>query len=180
MKSNYVTALLLMMALNSVLFGQASFSIQLLLKNSNLTDTLHLGVGPNNTFGVDDATTFGTFRDKMAPPLPPTPIFDARFVTPPGHSTIYPAGFGSGMYTDYRGYTNATQIDTFLIKLTGDYVDNNNTVVSWPAGLNNFGTNWVMQPRSILCTKTVWFLVYRCFQFPQLSFLELLFFQHWL
>ena len=148
MKSNYLIVLLLAAALNSVLFSQASFSIPLLLKNADLTDTLRLGVGPNNTFGVDDAASFGLFRDKLAPPLPPTPVFDARFVTPPGHPTTYPIGFGSGMYTDYRGYTAATQIDTFLIKLTGDYADNNNTVISWPSGLDNFGTSWIMQPRS--------------------------------
>jgi hypothetical protein len=139
---------IIFIALTNLVFAQHTFSVPIIFANSSLTDTLRAGVGRYNTFGVDDADSLGIFKDKLAPPLPPTPIFDVRFVTIPGHTTTYPQGLGTGTYSDFRGYTGDAQIDTFLVKLTGDYVDNNSTLISWPSGLDKLATTWTMQPRT--------------------------------
>jgi hypothetical protein len=134
--------------LTNLVFAQHTFSVPIVLTNSSLSDTLRAGVGRYNTFGVDDADSLGIFKDKLAPPLPPAPIFDVRFITLPGHTTTYPQGLGTGTYSDFRGYASDAQVDTFLIKLTGDDVDNNSTLISWPTGLEKLATTWTMQPKT--------------------------------
>ncbi len=66
----------------------------------------------------------------------------------PGRVTGIPNGLGGGVYKDYRAYFHATQVDSFMVRIQGDYFDVNGATISWPAGLATNGTSWIIKPRS--------------------------------
>jgi hypothetical protein len=49
------------------------------------------------------------------------------------------------VYSDYRGFDNVLQVDTFKITIDGDNVDVNQTVITWPSNLADYGVAWVIQ-----------------------------------
>ncbi len=149
-------ALAMMIAVFEVTFGQSTFKVPITVTNGTITTTLYLGVngdGPggtiqDNTIGVDYDASFGAFQETSLPPTPPTFAFDARFMTIPGRVSTFPTGLGSGVSTDYRGFINSTQIDSFKIQLGGDDLDINPTVLSWPDTLSRFATTWILKPQT--------------------------------
>ena len=143
------------------MYGQALFKAPITVSNGTIVHTLQIGVhgdGPggtllDNTAGVDFDSTFGDFREVSLPPAPPPPYaFDARLVTVPGRSATFPTGLGAGVSTDYRGFANAAQVDSFKILLSGESLDSNATTISWPDNLGLFGTSWTIKPQ----TGTEW------------------------
>lgn len=128
-------------------YAQVSFSISLTVTNGSNSQILKVGVNPGNTIGTDTSSALGDYQESPAPPAPPAPFdFDARLVTPPGHTTTFPVGLGGGVYADYRGYTSSTQIDTFSVQVNGDSVEFGQTTISWPSGLSSYGTSWTIKP----------------------------------
>jgi hypothetical protein len=102
---------------------------------------------PDNTYGVDLGSQFGDYEEFSLPPPPPTPIFDVRFKDIPSRvpPPPFPNGLDTGVEEDYRGYTSATQIDSYFVALQGTDVLANQIRVSWPSNLAEFGTSWIMK-----------------------------------
>jgi hypothetical protein len=140
-------------------FGQSSARFQVPITVANGTNTQVLSVGvsgdgdggaiQDNTIGVDYDLSFGAYQELVAPPVPPQPYeFDARILTIPGRTPTFPTGLGGGAYKDIRGFTSAAQVDSFRINFTGDATDAAVTTISWPTGLNTFGSSWTIRPLS--------------------------------
>lgn len=135
--------------------GQVQFSVPITVTNG-VSQQVFVGVSgdgvggiQDNTIGADTDTSFGAYREELAPPAPPAPFpFDARILTIPGRVSTFPTGLGSGVYKDYRGWDSYLQVDTFKIAIAGDNVDLSTTNISWPAGLGAYGSSWVILPQS--------------------------------
>lgn len=85
------------------------YPVALRLQDSNnFNRVLHFGARVMATFCAD--TALGEF---MLPPLPPTGIFDARFVNP--HLNDDGTCFDQGLLTDLRQFASTVQIDTYLV-----------------------------------------------------------------
>jgi hypothetical protein len=72
------------------------------------TDTLHFGLDPLATNNVDSLVLP---VERELPPIPPSDVFDARFLNTPSGST----NFGEGIKYDLRGIVGLTQSDTFVV-----------------------------------------------------------------
>lgn len=135
------------------------FKVPITLTNTTESHIVFIGVsgdGTNppgtiqdNTIGADTDPSFGDYTDTLAPPPSPAPYnFDWRILTIPGRVSTYPIGLSGGVYADFRGFTSTTQVDSFKINMTGDFLDSFDTQISWPSGLNALGTSWVIKPQS--------------------------------
>ncbi len=156
----HVFCLVVLCAVGNVfqpLYGQVQFHVPITVLNGANSQVLTIGVsgdGPggsiqDNTIGADVELSFGTFQELLAPPAPPAPFdFDVRIITIPSRVATYPIGLGGGVYKDFRGFENLTKVDSFRIKLAGDGFDNNQTTISWPANLNQYGSQWTIKPQS--------------------------------
>ncbi|MBI5647200.1 MAG: T9SS type A sorting domain-containing protein [Ignavibacteriae bacterium] len=128
---------------------QTSFLVPLYFSAGPEKDTLHFGVNPGNTVGIDDAASFGSYRESMAPPTPPPPFaFDTRFISLPGRVSTYPTGLGTGAFRDVRGYKSNDQVDSFRVRIDGDQTDNGDVIVSWPSNLKDYATKWTIKPQT--------------------------------
>ncbi|HOJ03359.1 MAG TPA: choice-of-anchor D domain-containing protein [Bacteroidota bacterium] len=157
MKTKFLSLIvMLLLAAPSVFAQSVSFSKQITVTAGPNTQNLFIGVngdgaGPNldNSVGLDTDGGLGAYQEAPAPPAPPAPFdFDCRIVTVPGRVTSIPNGLGGGVYKDYRAYFNSTQVDSFMVRIQGDYFDVNGATISWPAGLATNGTSWIIKPRS--------------------------------
>jgi hypothetical protein len=140
-------------------YGQTSarFQVPITVTNGSNNQILLVGVSgdgdggaiQDNTAGVDYDLSFGAYQELVAPPVPPQPYeFDARVLTIPGRTPTFPDGLGGGVYRDFRGFTGATQVDSFRVNFTGDATDAAPTTISWPADIGTFGSAWVIRPLS--------------------------------
>jgi hypothetical protein len=68
---------------------------------------LTFGVHPDATYAFD-----ASLGEHFVPPIPPVPVFDARFVDLPGRRR-FP---GTGGEKDIRQFTSASQTDTFMVR----------------------------------------------------------------
>ncbi len=68
---------------------------------------LTLGVHQQASYEFED-----TFDEILVPPIPPVPVFDARFVDLPGRRR----SVGTGSETDIREFSSLSQVDTFLVR----------------------------------------------------------------
>jgi len=80
-------------------------NIPLYVTDGFAIDTLHFGIDPNATNGID-----GSLNENELPPVPPTGVFDARFT---GEGLTPPVPIGEGLKNDYR---LGTQYDTSFHK----------------------------------------------------------------
>jgi hypothetical protein len=117
-----------------------SIRIPMYVKNAkDAQDTLVYGVEPGATLGIDPA-----LGEEEYPPFPPSQVFHSRFVTPAGHPTDPPGGLGEGTKLDIRGWSSATQIDTFRIRFQPG--ENGTPVTfSWPSGLSAYATQMTLK-----------------------------------
>ena len=107
------------------------------------------GVLDDNTAGMDIDPGFGEYRESPAPPVPPPPYsLDVRLVTVPGRVSTYPVGLNGGVLSDFRGYVNAAQVDSFKIVISGDATDSDTTRISWPDNLSQYGSSWTITPQA--------------------------------
>ncbi len=122
---------------------------------STYRDTLWVGVsgdGPvgtinDNTYGLDE-TGFGQlghWAESSAPPADPDGN-RARFVDIPGRTEIAVGGYLFPF--DFRGYSSASQVDTFTMRIDGVRVESFGVTLAWPNTLNRFGSSWA------LCSRT--------------------------
>ncbi|MFN0156572.1 MAG: fibronectin type III domain-containing protein [Bacteroidota bacterium] len=75
-------------------------------------DTIMFGHHPSATHGRDTV-----FCEHELPPLPPSGVFDFRFINPPSHEGQQPpGGMGQGFYFDFRPQVSLSQIDTHRVK----------------------------------------------------------------
>lgn len=121
--------------LATVLFGasivpqltlaQTTITVPITLTNAaSVSDSVRMGLSTTATMGIDKE-----LGEEEYPPFPPTEVFHARFINPPGHTEL-----GEGVKLDVRGIRDMNQKDTFRIKFqagNGGYPVN----VVWPAGL---------------------------------------------
>ncbi|HLF14059.1 MAG TPA: T9SS type A sorting domain-containing protein [Bacteroidota bacterium] len=77
--------------------------------NSPYGRRLWLGVYDGATYCVDD-----TLGESNLPPLPPSGVFEVRFVDPRGFN---PGCFDQGLYRDFRPLIDSNQTDTFMVKV---------------------------------------------------------------
>lgn len=163
------TIIFLLILISVIAVGQEfrQFKIPIVIRISALpdrVDTLWLGVhgdGPNppgtvidNTYGPDiDLATFGEWKEYNYPPDPQEFDFISKFIQIPGRTALPPYGIaGTGMKpNDFRGYISSSQVDTFCINVYGDgnasQVSNGSITLSWPSGLHNYGTTWILKRR---------------------------------
>ncbi len=133
--------------------SQVQFQVPVTVTNGATTQPLVVGISgdgvggiQDNTIGADTDTSFGIYREELAPPAPPAPFaFDARIVTIPGRVSTFPTGLGSGVFSDFRGWDNVLQVDTFKITIAGDDVDLAATTISWPSGLGAYASSWTIK-----------------------------------
>ena len=126
--------------------AQYSFQVPITIQNDRIISVYRLGVGPANSIGVDSDTSLQRFAEGVAPPLPPFPILDARFITIPGRVATYPVGLGGGVYYDYRGFHDTTQVDSFRIQIQGDNLTKTPTAIYWPKHLDRYARSWTIKP----------------------------------
>ena len=75
-------------------------------------DTLWFGFDSTATYGLDPQLC-----EFEVPPIPPTGVFDVRFVNIAGHEgQDPPLGLGQGTKFDYRRYIGRTQVDTHRMR----------------------------------------------------------------
>ncbi len=155
-KSTLLLGMLLSLAVSVSAQQSISFTRTITIASNGFTANIALGVngdGPggailDNTLGGDIDLMFGgeysaPWSEEQAPPPPPPPFdLDVRLATPPGRTTAWPTGFGGGMYTDFRGFTASTQIDTFRIQIAGDSPENSGATISWPNDLAAVASSW--------------------------------------
>ncbi|MFN0158373.1 MAG: T9SS type A sorting domain-containing protein [Bacteroidota bacterium] len=154
---NLVCTLVVAVLLGQAAISQVQFQVSLNVTNGPTTQALVVGIsgdGPggiqDNTIGADtDTSIFGAYSEALAPPAPPAPFaFDARIITIPGRVSTFPTGLGSGVFSDFRGWDNVLQVDTFKITIAGDDVDLASTTISWPTGLGAYASSWVIKPQT--------------------------------
>lgn len=101
----------------------AQRGVPLVVMSGAVRDTLRFGLDPSATYGLDPA-----LGEMEQPPLPPSGVFDARFIEPrPEDAFSY---FGLGVTVDLRPFTVMAQVDTYKVKFqpaTGSMVS-----LSWP------------------------------------------------
>jgi hypothetical protein len=97
----------------------------------NYTDliTVWVGVHPEATFCIDPS-----LGEEYLPPPPPSATFDVRLVNPRAGD---PQCFDQGTHVDLRPFIDSPQVDTFRIRLQGDY--NLGFTLFWP-NLDSFFT----------------------------------------
>ena len=125
--------------------AQHSFQVPITIQNDQIINVYRLGVNPGNSIGVDNDTTLRRFAEGVAPPVPPFPLLDARFVTIPGRVATYPVGLGGGVFNDFRGYQDTAQVDSFRIQIQGDNLTRTPTILYWPAHLDRYAVSWTMK-----------------------------------
>jgi hypothetical protein len=129
--------------------AQVSYQIPITLSNGAFLTKLRIGVNAGSTDQLDIGSGFGWFREIPLPPMPPSPFpWEARLVTIPGRNASFPSGLLSGTEMDFHGYNAPTQIDTFKISIDGERTNTNPTIISWPGGLENYGTSWTIKPET--------------------------------
>jgi hypothetical protein len=108
-----------------VTFAQTDLILPIILTNAaSVSDSVRIGFSTTATMGID--TELG---EEEYPPFPPTEVFHARLINPPGRTEL-----GEGVKLDVRGFRDMNQKDTFRIKFQagiGGYPVN----VLWPASL---------------------------------------------
>jgi len=123
---------------------QARFEVPLYVSDGPNRDTLYFGIVPGAVFGVSSGDSINGHEEYELPPVPPTGVFDSRFVWPRGGATPNPpAGFGQGTPHDYRPYISAVQRDTFRVR--NQLGEGTTIVVSWPPGLGTYFTQLTLR-----------------------------------
>jgi len=143
----FLYSLLLALVCTGVSTAQTvSFRVPITVKCGTRTSTMHIGVNPGNSIGLDTLTALGVFREEMLPPYPPTNEFSVRMRTIPNRPTSPIAGLGLGVMNDIRSYIDSTQIDTFRVEITGDSLEFNPVVISWGNDLGKYAAEWKIKP----------------------------------
>jgi hypothetical protein len=161
--------LILVAVVSTMVLGQELVQIRVpfLISSSALArvDTLWCGVhgdGVNppgtvvdNTYGPDiDLATFGTWKETANPPDGMSWDVITKWIQIPTRTALPPDGiYATGLKpNDFRGYTSATQIDTFQINVYGDgntsLVSTGSVTIAWPAGLLQYATQWELKIKS--------------------------------
>ena len=150
-----LTALLISAIIPLSAHAQAQFKVPVTVLCDTASRTLELGVSGDgtggiildNTIGVDVDTSFGIWRELQLPPKPPAPYpLDVRFTTLPGRASAYPTGLGTGTNTDFRGFSDAAQVDSFRIEISGALIESNTVTIVWPSVINQYASQWVIKP----------------------------------
>ena len=101
--------LTLLLLVNVLSLGAQQTSISLVVENSQKQKlTLMFGVHPKATYCLD-----AELGEMEMPPVPPTILFEARFLETRKNSTC----FGNGTYKDFRKLISPAQIDTYKITI---------------------------------------------------------------
>lgn len=147
----FLAALFLVSSLS--VMAQVQFSIPIQFNVGVALDTLRVGVsgdGPggaieDNTYGLDVGAAFGAFSESTPPP--PDPDGNRiRFVDIPGRTEINTAG---GLFpADYRGFSSASQSDTFAVRIDGLRVETSGASLAWGTNLSQYGTSWTLCSRA--------------------------------
>jgi len=128
---NIITLSVIYLLLISVINHAQVVNIPILVTDgtSNGKDTLRFGLDPSATDGID-----AHLGEAELPPVPPSGIFDIRFV---GTNLNPPLQLGQGIKRDYRtGSANYVGIKTHQIKFQRSN-SNNNIIINYslPAGV---------------------------------------------
>src|SRR5512147_641634 len=115
----------------STAYAQARFEIPLKVSDGVDSTFIYFGLLPGADFCINSADSINGHAETFLPPVPPSGVFDTRFVWPRSGGNA--ACFDQGSASDYRPFTSTAQRDTFKFKTqlgTGAAL-----VASWPAGL---------------------------------------------
>jgi hypothetical protein len=117
-------------------FAQSRFDVPLTVSDGVSAQILYFGFLPGGHFCIDELDTINGHFEGYLPPIPPTGVFDARFVCPRSNCGL--SCFGSGSPCDFRPFTSAAQRDTFApIARIGA---GSTIIASWPSGLSAYFT----------------------------------------
>lgn len=120
------------LGMQSLLWGQSSFTVPIYVTNGTEKETLWVGVDPTGTFATD-----ASLGEIEAPPAPPAGAFDARLTDPRTSGTS--TSFGVGRVKDIRHYTSDCQTDTFEVTFQPQTEAGNNVTFSWPSSVDTLG-----------------------------------------
>lgn len=145
-----LSTLLIVVSLFHAIAQPVQFKVPITIHSGHFIDTLWVGVsgdGPggkiqDNTYGPDGNVSFGPkghWRELLYPPDFPKLKFNAKFMDIPGRSKIGETGIKP---YDFRGFTSASQIDSFAIRVYGDSVVGSSLTLTWPDNLKKFGKAW--------------------------------------
>jgi hypothetical protein len=157
MKTRTIVAALLIAGTCQLGAQTVQWRVPITFQYGTKKDTLYVGINSGNggavkasTYGLDLTTTnnfgpLGLYGESGSPP-PNADGDRIRFIDVPGHTQLTAAG---GLFKfDYRGYTSAAQIDTFVVEITGLVVEGNDVIVSWPANLTTYAAGWSINSRT--------------------------------
>jgi hypothetical protein len=122
-------------------------SVPLIISDSEETDSLFFGVHPEATFCTD--TALGEYP---LPPVPPTGVFDVRFVNPRGENNLC---FDQGLKVDLRPLMFCLpepctlQVDTYLVRFQPSLDGERMMFVRWPDLHPFYGGPVILQYRVI-------------------------------
>jgi len=133
-------SLLASLTLCPALSAQPRFEVPLRVTDGVNTTTLYFGILSGAVFGVSPGDSINGHEEFELPPVPPTGVFDARFVWPrSGVGPNPPMGFGQGTPYDYRPLISAMQSDTFRVR--AQLGAGTGFTISWPPGLSAYFTD---------------------------------------
>jgi hypothetical protein len=127
-----VVVLLMLVAANES-FAQLRFAIPLTVTDGVDTHTLYFGFLSGGNFCVVESDSMNGHAEYMLPPMPPSGVFDARFVWP--RTGTNATCFDQGTLCDFRPSAAPAYRDTFRIK--AQLGSGATMVVSWPSNLNS-------------------------------------------
>jgi len=117
-------------------FVQTGFGVPITVSDGVNTQTLHFGILSGASFCIVPWDSVNGHMEGPPPPIPPTGIFDARFMCPRisgCDSLCFP-----GSLNDFRPFINSIQRDTFNVRSqlgVGSFL-----TFCWPSGLSKYFT----------------------------------------
>lgn len=133
-------ALLILLEFTSVLFAQPRFEVPLRISDGFDSDTLYFGILSAANFCIVSTDCFVSHCEFFLPPVPPTGVFDARFICPRVGCEL--TCFDQGSSNDFRPFITASQRDTFRVR--AQLGAGTTMTLCWPSGLSAYFTELTM------------------------------------
>jgi hypothetical protein len=133
--------LLTLASVSSVFAQPIRFFVPLKIVNPPDSVTLYFGILPTANFCILEADSLSGHGEYFLPPVPPSGIFDTRFVWPRTGSNL--PCFDQGSPADFRPFTAASQRDTIRFKTQLGV--GTQLIVRWPANLATRFTGLTMR-----------------------------------
>jgi hypothetical protein len=133
--------ILLTLASVSSVFAASRFFVPLKVVCAPDSATVYFGILPTANFCIVETDSLSGHQEYFLPPVPPSGIFDTRFVWPRTGSNL--VCFDQGAPADFRPFTGIAQRDTFRVKT--QFGAGTVLVLRWPTNLSTQFTGLTMR-----------------------------------